>query len=54
MSSKQFELLVELAVGYVVVACRIIVSAPPSPIPTLDFGLGPDLDWTGFGTWELD
>ena len=24
------------------------------PSPTLDLGLGPDLDWTGFGTWELD
>ena len=23
------------------------------PIPALDMVLGPDLDWTGLGTWEL-
>ena len=48
MSSEQFKLLVEWPGSYVVVACRIVVSAP-FPVSFL-FLFGP---WTwdfGFGT----
>ena len=48
----QFEIWVKWAVGYVALACMIIVSAPANPIPTLDLGLGPDLNWTGLD-WGL-